>query len=58
MPMKIDYKQQVEQIREEISIDIDRLIVQEDSLIIQFNQLVGFIRTKQAAYKLLQFQRK
>jgi hypothetical protein len=58
MPMKVDYKLQVEQITEEIEVEIAKLIGQEESLIIQFNSLVGFIRTKQAAYKLLQFQRK
>lgn len=34
MPMKVDYKQQVEQIREEISMDLKKLIDQEDCLII------------------------
>lgn len=58
IPMNVDYKLEVDQIREEILFDIGRLLILEDSLIVQFSSLVGYIRTKLAAYNLIQYQKR
>jgi hypothetical protein len=58
MAHNIDYKEQVDEIKEEIMLDIMELTKLQESLHLQFSNLVGFIRTKMAAYRIIEHQRK
>ena len=51
------YKKEAEMIREEMIIDIHKLGILEESFIVQFSGFVNFIRTKMAAYNLIQYQK-
>ena len=55
--LTIEYKEEIKQIREEIILDIDNLVMLKDSLITQFSSFIGFIRTKMAAYSLVEYQK-
>lgn len=56
--MNAHYKNEAKEIKLEILSDVDKLLVLEDSLVSHFSSLIGYIRTKLAAYSLIQFQRK
>lgn len=58
IPMNAHYKNEAKEIKLEILSDVDKLLVLEDSLVAHFSSLIGYIRTKLAAYSLIQFQRK
>ena len=54
----LDYKKEVEEVTEEIMMNIGELEGVKDSLIQQFPGLVNFIRTKMAAYNIVEYQRR
>ena len=58
MATNMDYKDQLDEIREEMTIDIMELVKVQESLHIQFSNLVGFIRTKIAAFRIIEYQKK
>jgi hypothetical protein len=51
------YKQETWIVREELKNDITELLIEEDSFITQCNGYVKFIKTKMAAYHILNYQR-
>lgn len=52
-----EYKAEAEYIKEEMVVDIQKLKMLEESFIVQFSGFVNFIRTKMAAYNLIQYQK-
>ena len=54
MAKNTGYDEQVDEIKEELTIDIMELVKIQESLHIQFSNLVGFIRTKMAAYRIIE----
>ena len=57
-PIDVAYKGQLDQIKEELRLDTDKLEGKINTFVTQFSRLVGFIRTKSAAYSLVDFQKK
>ena len=53
----LQYKKELDDIREEILIDTDKLMIKQDNLVVQFSSLIEFIRTKMAAYMLVNYQK-
>ena len=51
------YRGEADIIREEMVIEIHKLNLLEESFIVQFSGFVNFIKTKMAAYNLIQYQK-
>ena len=54
----LDYKQEIQDLREELVLNINDLISVKGSIMHQFPGLIRFIKTKRASYHLLEFQKK
>jgi hypothetical protein len=54
----IDYHKVVETVKEEIVMNVHELEELQESVMNQYGELVSFIRTKMAAYSIVQFQKK
>lgn len=58
MSESLDYKDEIQDLREELVQNINDLIQMKESIQHQFPGLIKFIQTKRASYHLLQFQKK
>jgi hypothetical protein len=58
MSHSLDYKKEIQDLREEVVQNINALILLKESIMHQFPGLIRFIKTKRASYHLLEYQKK